>query len=430
MSKLNKLPEDATLEEIKNQLVKIKEKVSNQKIVMKEALKKKGIKITDDMSMDDIITKIDETGDSPDKPKIYGVRIDMGVSNPKNAVTYIEDAVGITPGNCDGYGGWLDKFPFNKIKPCTFKNGARVNYIYVENFQQIDETLAAVPTDVDVMIEFPKIYWKITKSGNIVEIRMSDTKIDDSYICPAHTKGTIEKDYVYIGAYEGAIVSNVLRSKYNTTQTVNKTISQFRNFAKAKGDGYCLYYYYAHQMVALLYTISHKHLNSQVAIGMGFTKTSNTGKKKSGMHYLQGMIFGEKQGTNTVKYLGIEGLWGNNFEFLDGIYIDASRNVLLSDNSVFNDTGEGYKNMGNLVSANGSGYITKIAGTSELGFLPTAFGGNANTYFCDNGIIQANKLAAIGDINNSGTKAGMFNINCSYAPSTYNANTGARLAYL
>ena len=68
---------------------------------------------------------------TPKKYELYGVRIDTANSNPSTALTYTDDAVGFTPASGNNgafsYGSWADKFPFNAIKPCLYKNGA-VNY--------------------------------------------------------------------------------------------------------------------------------------------------------------------------------------------------------------------------------------------------------------------------------------------------------------
>ncbi|MBT2156830.1 hypothetical protein KK425_15615 [Clostridioides difficile] len=51
-----------------------------------------------------------------------------------------------------------------------------------------------VEDDTDVMIEFPKFYWKIQSSDNYMDIFISKTKLDDDYECPAHLIGSTEKN--------------------------------------------------------------------------------------------------------------------------------------------------------------------------------------------------------------------------------------------
>ena len=56
---------------------------------------------------------------APQSYKIYGVAIDLTNSNPETAVTYTDDAVGMT----GGAAAWDSMNIFKDIKPCVLKNG-------------------------------------------------------------------------------------------------------------------------------------------------------------------------------------------------------------------------------------------------------------------------------------------------------------------
>ena len=50
-----------------------------------------------------------------------------------------------------------------------------------------------------------------------------------------------------------------------------------------------------------------------------------------------GMNYGARSSTSRVKVFGLEDLWGNISEFIDGVYCDGSANIL-TITSGFNST--------------------------------------------------------------------------------------------
>ncbi len=324
----------------------------------------------------------------PTEPKIYGVEIDENNSNPKTAVVYTDDAVGFTParGNNGNFswGSWEDiiKNEF-KIRPCVLRNPqGTVNYYldYDDFTKKADGTTANLTgADGDVMIEFgQELWWKFTRIGSKLKIQLS-TKPFDGAIKPAFE---IE-------------------------------------------NGYNLVPFYPLTLTQIIYALMFKNLDSQTALGRGRTDTSsytNTGvtNKKTFCH-------GSTGATDNVKFLGMEDYWGNRRWWIDGLYYDGNRNMLIGK-SGFNDTGSGYTNYGQAVSTDSSGFINKIQGTNETGFVPKSFNGSATTYYCDYGYVCAGRLPDFGGYRSCGVNAGTFCLDSSTA--TYsNDAVGGRLFY-
>lgn len=98
---------------------------------------------------------------SPVAYATYGVRIDTDNFNSETSVTYTDDAVGMVAGSID----W-DTCPiFKDIKPCLLKDGVVEYYLNPYDFtKKEDGTVATINNEDegDVMIEFPKIGFKIT----------------------------------------------------------------------------------------------------------------------------------------------------------------------------------------------------------------------------------------------------------------------------
>ncbi|WP_189910962.1 hypothetical protein [Clostridium cochlearium] len=366
---------------------------------------------------------------------IYGVKIDTTNSNPETALTYTDMATGFTPANGNNgsfsYGSWQDKFPFNAIKPCLYKNGVVNYYINPNDYtKKIDGSNADIASgnDGDVMIEFPKIYWKFERIGTDLYIRISETQADSSYKCLAHMRGSSEKDKCYISAYLGSELSGKLRSLSGKTPTVNKTIGAFRTLAQANGSGYDQMAYYQLLMLQILYVIMFKNLDSQTALGRGYVD-GNSGTIPTGGTNAKGLFYGENTGKFQNKFCGIEDFYGNCYYWIDGLYSDSNRSILIG-NQNFNDTGNGYTNYGQGAASNISGYINDVQGTIETGFIAKNVVGSATTYYCDYGSLCAGCLSFFGGGWSGGSAAGAFRLDVRDSAASAGSGVGARLLAL
>ncbi|GBR74578.1 phage-related protein [Candidatus Termititenax aidoneus] len=364
---------------------------------------------------------------------IYGVVIDEGNSNPETSVIYIDDATGMQPANVSAAAkaAWDATPLFNQIKPCVFKAGAVNYYLNPNDFtKKVDGSAADISSgnDGDVMIEIPKIGLKISKeNGNAVVIKLTTALNDPNFHYYAHTRYTEgDRDKLYIGAYKGYVSGGKLFSLSAKTPTTSTTLGTFRGYAGAKGTGYDQISFYARTLLQALYFLRYKNLNSQVALGQGYCGGSSA--QTTGATNQAGMDYGTTSTTSRVKFLGVEDMWGNVWEFLDGVYINSG--VLTTAFSGFNDGGSGYTNRGITVSGSSSGsYITKVAGTSEGGFLPTAVSGSSSTYYTD-GSWTSNVNPIAGGSYSNGSLAGLLAWDSTNAASGSYANIGARLMFL
>ena len=388
---------------------------------------------TDDVVTVDIANRISATQKAY---QLYGVKIDTTNSNPETALTYTDNAVGFTPAFCNNgnwqMGSWENKFPYDQIKPCLFKNGL-VNYYLNPNdyTKKLDGSVADVTSgnDGDVMIEFPKIYWKFETVGTDLYIRYSDVQIDSGYKCLAHTVGTTVKDKIYLPAYRGFSTGGKLRSLSGKTPTATQTIGQFRNLAQANGVGYQQMCYYPLLMLQVLAIVVGKNRNSQTQLGRGYVY-GNSAATNTGQTNTKGMFYGENTGKLQNKFCGIEDFYGNQYLFIDGMYSDASRNMLISNQTVFNDTGAGYVNHGIGASANLSGYIGSVQGGTETGFIVKTTDGSATTHYSDAGNLLGGYLPAFCGYWNDGDNAGAFALRVNRTASTSTADYGGSLCFI
>ena len=356
---------------------------------------------------------------------IYGIKVDENNTNPETAVTYLDDAVGITPAYKTSLEGWADKWPFNKVRLVGLKKGQVTKEInLMDKTKYVDGT--TVPTDVDVMVEIPKVYWKFTDITNGYELRISNTKVDSGYDCYAHKVGGIEKDYIYIGAYLGYIEGGKLRSRSGVTPTVNQTIVDFRNYSHNVGSGYQIFTWYSLVLMQILYLILFKHRNGKSVIGQGNTQSGNI--KNTGGTNTKGLIYG---GGNTTQmcFLGLEDFWGNLYQKIDGMYLNNSQVYTTPDNKTFG----GLSNLKYACPGSDTGYssgsIRNVVHSNMGGFIPKTVNGATNIGYCGYGKAGFG-FAIFGGFHSNNDWGGAFSMSINSAENSKGSNESTRLTYL
>ena len=365
------------------------------------------------------------------------VKIDLSNSNPATCCTYAYDAAEMIPGSKE----WDDFFGHY---PCLLKNGQEVGKLKKDNFSQFEDGRSADITSGsagDVMIAFPRRGVKISTSGNIVTVSMTDDPDNSDFKYYAHTKKTARKEVFYLGAYKGwKDGSNKIRSLKDKAPTASQTIGIVRTQAQANGSGYEQSAFFQLTFRQVMYLLKYKNLDSQTTIGQGYVKSNHSAAINTGGSEAYGMDSEIIKRTNPsymtdqehhVKLFGLEDFWGNVYEWIDGLVTDSSRNVLTATGS-YNDSGSGYDNNGTAgSSSNITGFMSKPNGTTELGFTIKESNGSETTYFSDYADLYAGYVAYFGGHWSHTTYAGAFHLGVSYAASRTSASTVAsRLMYL
>ena len=368
----------------------------------------------------------------------YGVKIDLANSNPETSVTYTDDAIGFDKSYMDFandtfvYGSWQDKFPFNQVRPCLFKDGAVVKYLNPDNYaKDVDgNDVVITGADGDVMIEIPKVYYRLHKDENYQYIQISDTA-QEGFCCLAHTYKGVEKDKVYIGAYQSYYDGTKSRSVSGVSATGSKSLNNWRDYAHAQGEGYENFYWNLLVLLQCLYTIQFKNLDSQTALGYGWCNGS--GYSTGGGLDAKGMYYGTSA-HGQMKFMGIEDFYGSRYTWIDGAKIDSSYNLTIADMTqeaaYYNGNGTDYKIAGATgFTSNSSGYTKSILGNSEGGFVATNLSGSTTTYYCDYGYVGSGYVPYFGGYYSRTTIAGAFYLSFSFSATYSNAHRGGRLAF-
>jgi hypothetical protein len=374
---------------------------------------------------------------------VWGVAIDETNSDPLNALTYTDNAVGMTPGG----GDWDETDLFKNIRPCMLKNGVVQYYLDPNDFtKKADGTAADITSgnDGDVMIEIPKMAYSIVRANNTLYVQITDnpnppqdydpaTGEGSNYRFYGHTRDTEgDRDFLYVSAYEGYVSSSKLRSLSGKTPTTNQSMSNFRTYAQANGSGYDMLAFYPLTLLQTMYIVRFKNLNSQAALGLGYVgQTSGKQSATTGGTNTSGMYYGDKTSSmSRVKFAGIEDIWGNIFDFIEGLIV-SSNNALVAFKN-FNNSGSGYTTIP--VGKASEGYIKTVKGTTELGFTVDSDAGSGSTYYSDKGSFGGSSTNLIYPLLDGGgwrdaPRDGIFALFASYG-SSGGENISARLMYL
>ena len=345
----------------------------------------------------------------------------------------MDDAVGMK----SGYANWKNTELMQSIKPCVLRENGTVNYYLNKDNYTLKEGGGAsnlTGTDGDVMVEIPLIGYRLWQEGDFQYVSITADPNKTGYCYYAHSLDA-EKDCdkIYIGAYLGYQTSNKLYSRSGVSPTASTNLINFRTYAKNRGNGYSLTSFFPHTLLQCLYVIVYKNLNSQLALGQGYTSNSNSSKKNTGGTNSNTFCYGTTSGTQQVKLFGIEDFYGNLSQWLDGLY--SIPNSIKTDyrNSVFTDhNGNNFQfntscNILNIFYNN----IQKILGTNNSGFVIKT-GTNSNRgqiYYCDYGQLTSGYFGISGGTWNSDSDAGVFRLDVYSAASEAGSYLGARLMY-
>ncbi|MFR5361368.1 MAG: hypothetical protein ACLTGV_06515 [Butyricicoccus sp.] len=156
-----------------------------------------------------------------------------------------------------------------------------------------------------------------------------------------------------------------------------------RNKAKSVGSKFHLYDFATYCAIIFLYIVEFADWNCQSKIGQGYTNGNTTVIRSGGtdnMTYHTGRASGT-DGKTAVQYRWIENLWGNVFQFVDGLNAANDTAYCCTDPSKYvDDTTSGYTNIGTLPT---SGWIKDLTVTDNGLLIPEASGGSDTTYVPD-----------------------------------------------
>lgn len=370
--------------------------------------------------------------DTPVPPTPVGKRymelqIDESKSDPAQMVTLTsEDAI-----NCTDWDSFFGMYPvlldasgneFKKLNPANFQQDIDGN----------DVSSYTADGNYEVMIAFPRMWYKASKEWDIITINLTNEDNVEWYCYLAHQRGSgssvVNKDKFYLGAYEWYVSWSKLHSWYGKVPTTSQTIWEFRTNAHNTGTGFEQMAYYQHTLLQIMYLFKYRNTNTQATIGQGYT--SGSAKQNTGATYNKGMTYGEQSTTSRMKLFGLEDIWWNVTDWMDGLASNSSGEWAVNNDNFQDDWhGTGHTVVG--VSFTTDSYIKKMWGTTHRLFIPNETGATETTYYSDKARVNSGaRVACVGGIWNSGSDAGLFRLNLADAASYSSSTLGSRLMFL
>ena len=287
----------------------------------------------------------------------------------------------------------------------------------------------------DVMVKIPKFYFQRYREGNVEHIRIADKATSGFTLHPLFNHGGVESECAYIGAYK---TSNNNKSVSDASPQVSQTRATMRNNAKAKGTGWSLIDIAALSAIQMLILVEFANNNVQSVIGRGYCDSNRSALYTGTCDNVSGLT-GRPVGTDgkvDVVWRGIEGFWGNIWEWVDGVnWLDGNYYVCNNPSKYADDTTTDYNHLSFVGSVDWNGYyITEeeLDITNNHVILPRAVNaGNSSTYECD-ACWASTRWCVMehGGTWNSGSYCGLFTAGLYYYSNDVSQNRGSRLLYI
>lgn len=280
----------------------------------------------------------------------------------------------------------------SKMRRCVLNPDGTVNY-YLHpdnsNFKEDGSLAILTGADGDVMVEIPQVFTKVTQENGVTSFSIAKDTVDGHTLDPAFIKNGVEYPYRYYRAYKGITVNNVLYSRSGVIPTRSRTIVNFRNDARAKGNGWHLTDWYLLNLIRRLCFIEFNDLIVSKYIGNGNYTGGDYGRVTGVSNALgNNSTPPNSDALNYMSYRGIEDFYANDWEFIDGInvrnygfYINTINNPATYGNDVF--TGD-YSLVGpTCIAGVSQTWIKQCYESLTGGFIPITSGGGASSYYGD-----------------------------------------------
>lgn len=356
--------------------------------------------------------------------KIYGIR--RLINNSSSAWERLEDAAGLvanaTKNGTAVQNDFDNIYPWSDIISYNYDvKGEKITAYYGEPTFKFDGS------NGEVMTRFPEFWYKREQKDGYEYI----------YIADYAAEGFVKSEQFSLSRYTASGTTSRLNSKSGVESLTNVTLANFRNYAKALGNGWGILDIWHWSVIELLYLVEYADYNSQSKLGQGYTLGTNTAQLANGGCDNLGMKSGclADDGVHSMIYRGIENIFGNLWQFLDGININACQAYVCYDSEdyacdVFNGS---YHKIG-YVNSTVTGQYTKKVGydaNNPLIQLPIEGNGSSNTYMTDyywcSPEADAKRIVLVGGGWDYALNCGLWCFSCSNASSDTFTNCACRL---
>lgn len=314
--------------------------------------------------------------------KTYGIKRQVTPDNSNPAWTRIEDAVGlIANATKDGSAVQNDFdniYPWNEIITYNYDVQAKkITAFYGEPTFKFDGS------NGEVLTRIPEFWYK-----REVKSEPDGNTYEYMYIADYEAEGYIKSEQFSVGRYTNSGSSSRVTSKSGVAPFTNYTRANARNYCKALGFEFCQMDWH-YLLLEMLYLVEYANYNSQAMLGKGYTDPANTAAINSGGCDSLGMRSGctADDSLHSMIYRGMENIFGNIWQFIDGINIQNYQAYICYDSTKYADDkyNDGYRAIG-YVNSDADNVYAKRMGydpNNPLVAFAIEVGGSNATYVTD-----------------------------------------------
>lgn len=396
---------------------------------------------------------------------LYAFHIDGSESDPSEMVTYLEDAVGMTPAKMDyvngkfDYGSWENTFFMPR--PCmVLQSGVTDYYLDPNDYTKKEDGTASDVANTsyagNAMMEWgrdgKRIWYKVVPDANDITsgtVYICDEQLDESY----HAWNFINNqgrlvDHFYTPIYNGSSVNDgtndVMRSI--SGQAVSKSLTGTEEITRCQRNNKSSDVLWNTEVISdrilinFLLILMGKSVDTQTVFGNGLVSGGENALNAyvTGTLNDKGLFFGYSDQTHAVKIFGMENYWGLQWRRHAGYGLKNGNQMLKltygqQDGSTvngYNTDFTGYINMGISPTGTSGGYISEMS-FNDKGMFSKEMSGSASTYYCDGQWYNASgdKYALCGGDSGAGLRCGTFCADLSLAVSYSSWAIGVALSY-
>ena len=407
-------------------------------------------------------------------------------SNIANVGSFTWNTATSSPAAATSVGGRVITPIHTGMRRCVVNDSGVVQY-YLD---PADSTLKADGSAADltggdgqVMVEIPAFYTKREVSGTFITWSISPVALPGYTLHPAFVKDGSAVDFRYYGAYDACVyddsaaayisglnwdnnispngvavdsAADKLASVSGVYPMVGLTRAECRTIAANRGSGWRQLDYTLFSAVQLLYLIEYQSFYSQNILGAGNTATSyaassgtqsdNGGSEAGKSNGIGNASTNTTNGASSasrgvawMSYRGIENFYGNEWNWVDGVIVNAAGSVgtnaavwdYTNNSSDFSDTVNTNMTQITTSGVTTSNYASAIASVDDFFIATSVSGGSSSTHTTDYfyGSSSADRVVNVGGDAGSGAFAGAFNVGANAAASSRSRAFGARLAF-
>lgn len=250
---------------------------------------------------------------------------------------------------------------------------------------------------------------------------------------PAFVRHGTVVPHIYLGSYDASLDANSkLQSITGVMPLVSKTRAQFRTYARARGAGWGQLDFSTYSALQLLMLAEYGTFDMQAAIGQGNVSTSAAIASGANDSLGNGSGYIGTNGHVPVSYRGIENLWGNVWQFVDGASISNWALYLCNNPSQYTDDvfADPYTSVG-ITGPHTNGWVGKFGFSSTCDWVlwPSSVSGPLSgvDYYYQN---SGSRVVFAGGGWSHGSLAGPWNWYVYFASSDSYADVGGRLLYI